>query len=254
MADLVRAGKVRHIGVSNVTIDEFERARGTAPIASVQNRFSLADRQHEALVDRCAETGTVFLPYGPLNAEAFARGAPLAAREGRLGAAAPARGCTPAQLALAWLLARSPALLPIPGTTLRRASGGERGCRSHPPDARGSRRARRLRLEPSSTVRPAAPVLRGQPSRHCGDVDDEVPPAWPFRPAGLGADPGHHDLRRSRRRSPRPAIPRSPGARRLVDRCIDAGINLFDTANVYSCGRLGGDPRRGARRQARRAC
>jgi aryl-alcohol dehydrogenase-like predicted oxidoreductase len=52
-----------------------------------------------------------------LNAEAFARGAPLAAREGRLGAAAQARGCTPAQLALAWLLARSPALLPIPGTT-----------------------------------------------------------------------------------------------------------------------------------------
>jgi pyridoxine 4-dehydrogenase len=117
MADLVRAGKVRHIGVSNVTMDEFERARGTAPIASVQNRFSLADRRHEALVDRCAETGTVFLPYGPLNAEAFARGAPLAAREGRLGAAAQARGCTPAQLALAWLLARSPALLPIPGTT-----------------------------------------------------------------------------------------------------------------------------------------
>ena len=83
----------------------------------MQNRFSLADRKHEALVDRCAAAGIVFLPYGPLNAEPFAREAPLAAREGRLGAAAAARGCTPAQLALAWLLGRSPVLLPIPGTT-----------------------------------------------------------------------------------------------------------------------------------------
>ena len=117
MAELVRAGKVRHIGVSNVTVEEFERARATAPIASVQNRFSLADRKHEALVERCAAAGTVFLPYGPLNAEPYARNAPLAAREGRLGAAASAHGCTPAQLALAWLLARRPVLLPIPGTT-----------------------------------------------------------------------------------------------------------------------------------------
>ena len=117
MAELVRAGKVRHIGISNVTVEEFERARATAPIASVQNRFSLADRKHEALVERCAATGTVFLPYGPLNADPYARSAPLAAREGRLGADAAARGCTPAQLALAWLLARSPVLLPIPGTT-----------------------------------------------------------------------------------------------------------------------------------------
>ena len=117
IADLVRAGKVRHIGISNVTLDEFERARRTAPIASVQNRFSLADRSHEALVDRCAEAGIVFFPYGPLNAQPFAREAPLAAAEGQLGAAARERGCTPAQLALAWLLARSPTMVPIPGTT-----------------------------------------------------------------------------------------------------------------------------------------
>ncbi len=117
IADLVQAGKVRHIGISNVTLDEFERARGTAPIASVQNRFSLADRKHEVLVDRCAEAGIVFFPYGPLNAQPFERDAPLAATDGQLGAAARERGCTPAQLALAWLLARSPTMVPIPGTT-----------------------------------------------------------------------------------------------------------------------------------------
>jgi pyridoxine 4-dehydrogenase len=83
----------------------------------VQNRFSLAERRHEGLVDRCAEAGLAFFPYGPLNAEAFTRNAPLADPAGRLGEAARARGCTPAQLALAWLLARSPVVVPIPGTT-----------------------------------------------------------------------------------------------------------------------------------------
>jgi aryl-alcohol dehydrogenase-like predicted oxidoreductase len=117
MADLVREGKARHVGISNVTPDEFERARATAPIASVQNRYSLADRRHDALVDRCAEAGVAFFPYGPLDAQAFERGAPLADPAGRLGAAARGRGCTPAQLALAWLLARSPVMVPIPGTT-----------------------------------------------------------------------------------------------------------------------------------------
>lgn len=116
MADLVREGKVRHIGISNVTLDHFERACRTAPIASVQNRYSLADRTHDELVDRCTAAGITFFPYGPLDAQPFALDAPLAAADGRLGAAARARGCTPAQLALAWLLARSPVIVPIPGT------------------------------------------------------------------------------------------------------------------------------------------
>ena len=116
MLDLVRAGKVRHVGVCNVTLDELERARRMGPVASVQNRFSLARREHAALVDRCAEAGVAFLPYGPLGAEAFAPEAPLADAAARHGRAAAARGCTPAQLALAWLLARSPTMLPIPGT------------------------------------------------------------------------------------------------------------------------------------------
>lgn len=117
MADLVSAGKVRHVGISNVTLEELHRARGAAPIASVQNRYSLADRTHDAIVDACAEAGITFFPYGPLDAQPMARGAPLADPAGRLGAAARERGCTPAQLALAWLLARSPVVVPIPGTT-----------------------------------------------------------------------------------------------------------------------------------------
>ena len=116
MQDLVRAGKVRHIGISNVTLDEFERARRTVPIASVQNRFSLARQEHGELVDRCAAAGIVFFPYGPLGADAFALHAPLADTAGPHAAAAAARGCTPAQLALAWLLARGPTIIPIPGT------------------------------------------------------------------------------------------------------------------------------------------
>jgi aryl-alcohol dehydrogenase-like predicted oxidoreductase len=117
MADLVEAGKVRHIGISNVTLDELERSRRTAAIASVQNRYSLADRTHDAIVDACTKHGITFFPYGPLDAVPQAQHAPLADPAGRLGAAARERGCTPAQLALAWLLARSPVIVPIPGTT-----------------------------------------------------------------------------------------------------------------------------------------
>jgi pyridoxine 4-dehydrogenase len=117
MADLVRAGKVRHIGISNVTLDELERSRRTAPIASVQNRYSVADRRHDEVVEACTQAGITFFPYGPLDAQAMVRGAPLADPAGRLGAPARERGCTPAQLALAWLLARSPVIVPIPGTT-----------------------------------------------------------------------------------------------------------------------------------------
>jgi pyridoxine 4-dehydrogenase len=117
MEDLVREGKVRHIGVSNVTLLEFERARSTAPIASVQNRYSLADRTHEPIVAACTAAGITFFPYGPLDAQAMVHGAPLADPAGRLGPEARKRGCTSAQLALAWLLARSPVIVPIPGTT-----------------------------------------------------------------------------------------------------------------------------------------
>jgi len=117
MADLVKEGKVRHIGISNVILDELKRSRRTAPIASVQNRYSFAHRTHDPIVDACVEAGITFFPYGPLDAQAMVRGAPLADSASRLGAPARERGCTPAQLALAWLLARSPVIVPIPGTT-----------------------------------------------------------------------------------------------------------------------------------------
>ncbi|WP_222184777.1 aldo/keto reductase [Geminicoccus harenae] len=119
MHDLVREGKVRHVGISNVTLDELHRARSAGPIASVQNRYSLAALDHDPIVDACTEAGIVFFPYGPLGADAARPGAPLAASTGRLAGAASLRHCTPAQLALAWLLARSPVILPIPGTTSR---------------------------------------------------------------------------------------------------------------------------------------
>lgn len=119
MQDLVREGKVRHLGVSNVTLDALDRARATAPIASVQNRYSLADLSHDPIVDACTQAGILFFPYGPLGADASRHGAPLASASGRLAGAASLKHCTPAQLALAWLLARSPVIVPIPGTTSR---------------------------------------------------------------------------------------------------------------------------------------
>ena len=117
IADLVQAGKVRHIGISNVTLDEFERARRTAPIASVQNRFSLADREPRAAGRSLRRGRHRLLPLRP--AQRAAVRARSAAGRGRRPArrSRAERGCTPAQLALAWLLARSPTMVPIPGTT-----------------------------------------------------------------------------------------------------------------------------------------
>lgn len=116
MAELVQEGKVRHIGVSNVTLDQLQRARRVAPIASVQNRFSFADRAHRAVVDYCTSEDITFFAYGPLDGKPAAIGSPLAASEGVLAAEAARRGCTSAQMALAWLLALSPVIVPIPGT------------------------------------------------------------------------------------------------------------------------------------------
>ncbi|MEL6366130.1 MAG: aldo/keto reductase [Pseudomonadota bacterium] len=93
-------GRVRHIGLSNVTLQQLERARAVAPIVSVQNRFNMAETGDDAMVARTAELGIAFIPYGPLGAHSMRPGAPLAAKE-----------------ALAWLLKRSPNIIVIPGTT-----------------------------------------------------------------------------------------------------------------------------------------
>jgi pyridoxine 4-dehydrogenase len=117
LADLRREGKIRHVGLSNVSIDQLDEARQIVPIASVQNRYSIADRSHEALLNVCDREGIAFIPYAPLDADPMRRGAPLAAAGGVLEQIAQQHGVTPGQIALAWLLQRSPVLLPIPGTT-----------------------------------------------------------------------------------------------------------------------------------------
>jgi pyridoxine 4-dehydrogenase len=100
------AGKIRHVGLSEVGIDQIERARAIVPIAAVQNHYNLSERGSEDVVDYCAREGIVFVPFFPLRGDG---GRPLAEIARRHGA-------TPAQITLAWLLRRSPAMLPIPGT------------------------------------------------------------------------------------------------------------------------------------------
>jgi len=100
------AGKIAHVGVSEVSIEQIERAREVVPIAAVQNEYSLSERGHDEVIDHCAEQGIVFVPFFPL------RGADR--RE--LQEIADRHGATPRQIVLAWLLARSSAMLPIPGT------------------------------------------------------------------------------------------------------------------------------------------
>lgn len=110
--ELRHLGKVRLIGLSNVTRELLDRALAVAPIASVQNRYNQVEREGDALVDYTASLGIAFIPYGPLGAHPMQRGAPLAQADGR-----PATGPTPAASALRWLLDRSPNIVVIPGTT-----------------------------------------------------------------------------------------------------------------------------------------
>jgi len=111
IADLVAEGKVRHVGVCNVDEAELERADAVVPVVSVQNRYNLGHRDSDAVIDRCERDGLAFMPWYPLG-----RGA-LAGAGGGLAEVGRRRGVTPAQVAIAWLLARSPAMLPIPGTS-----------------------------------------------------------------------------------------------------------------------------------------
>jgi pyridoxine 4-dehydrogenase len=102
-------GAIQLIGVSNVSVDEIERAREVAPIAAVQNHYNLSERRHDDVVDYCADNDIVFVPYFPLRADGGTVAVEIATRH----------ACTPAQIALAWLLQRSPTTLPIPGTLSR---------------------------------------------------------------------------------------------------------------------------------------
>jgi aryl-alcohol dehydrogenase-like predicted oxidoreductase len=108
---LQEEGKIRHIGLSEVSVADIERARKIVPIVSVQNRYSPTDRQHESVLDHCERGRVGFMPWYPLGAGAALRpGSPLDRVAARLHA-------TPAQVAIAWLLRRSPVMLPIPGTS-----------------------------------------------------------------------------------------------------------------------------------------
>jgi aryl-alcohol dehydrogenase-like predicted oxidoreductase len=106
IAEAQEAGKIRHAGISEVSIDQIEQARAILPIAAVQNRYNLSDRGHDEVVDHCTAQGIVFVPYYPLQGA----GGPA------VEAAARRHDVTESQIALAWLLHRSPMMLPIPGT------------------------------------------------------------------------------------------------------------------------------------------
>ncbi|HEX8905790.1 MAG TPA: aldo/keto reductase [Longimicrobiaceae bacterium] len=112
LAELQREGKFRHFGLSEVGVEEIEAARRVLPVASVQNRYNLQDRaQWEEVVDHCGREGIAFIPWFPLAA------GPLAREGGPVERIAQKLGATPGQVALAWLLRRSPVMLPIPGTS-----------------------------------------------------------------------------------------------------------------------------------------
>ncbi len=114
LAELRSEGKVREVGLSEVSVEDLEQARDIVPVATVQNRYNLLERAAEPVLARCTELGIGFLPWFPI---ATGR---LAAPDGDVAATirevAEAAGATPAQVSLAWLLHRSPVQLPIPGT------------------------------------------------------------------------------------------------------------------------------------------
>ncbi len=144
--EAVDAGKVRHVGISDVSVDQIERARAVLPITAVQNHYSLTERKYEDEVDHCEREGIVFVPYFPLR-----HGGPPT-----LESIAERRDATPAQIALgvAPATAVSPTMLPIPGTlSIDHAARGPGGPRDRP-HRRGVRGASlKLRRRPEAPVR-----------------------------------------------------------------------------------------------------
>jgi aryl-alcohol dehydrogenase-like predicted oxidoreductase len=107
LVELKEQGKIRHIGVSNFTEEQLRAAQRLTPIVSIQNRYNVDDRKSESLVDLCEQESLVFLPWAPIQNHEDNKAVQEAAAK---------HGATPHQIVLAWLLARSPAILPIPGT------------------------------------------------------------------------------------------------------------------------------------------
>jgi pyridoxine 4-dehydrogenase len=113
LANLKREGKIRHVGVSNFSVADLERAETIVPIVSVQNRYNASDRRYDDVIGYCERHGLAFIPWYPLAAGDHAKNAGAA----ELAHIAKEHRSTPAQAAIAWLLARSAAMLPIPGTS-----------------------------------------------------------------------------------------------------------------------------------------
>ncbi|PPK68493.1 aldo/keto reductase [Actinokineospora auranticolor] len=111
LAQLRSEGKVRHVGLSEVTVAELRSAREFVPVVSVQNRYNLTDRKHEAVVEYCEREGIGFIPWHPVGKGSLTRGG------GAIADVAGELGATASQVALSWLLHRSPAILLIPGTS-----------------------------------------------------------------------------------------------------------------------------------------
>jgi pyridoxine 4-dehydrogenase len=111
LKDLQAQGKVKHIGLSEVSVRQIQHARAIVPIVSVQNRYSVADRASEDVLEYCEKENMGFIPWFPLAAGR------VSGRSSPIGQVAAKLKATPSQLALAWLLARSPVMLPIPGTS-----------------------------------------------------------------------------------------------------------------------------------------
>ena len=111
LKDLQKQGKIRHIGLSEVSPEEIKRSQKTAPIVSVQNRYNISDREHESTLEYCEQHNLGFIPWFPVAAGKLTRPG------GPLDEAARRHGASVAQLSIAWLLHRSPVMLPIPGTS-----------------------------------------------------------------------------------------------------------------------------------------
>ena len=111
VSELVAEGKIRHVGLSEVSVEQIEEFAAIVPVVSVQNLYNVTNRQSEAVVDHCTETDRIFIPWFPVGS------GPLARAGGPLKHIAASVDVTAAQAALAWLLARSPIIVPIPGTS-----------------------------------------------------------------------------------------------------------------------------------------
>jgi pyridoxine 4-dehydrogenase len=110
-AELQKEGKIRHVGLSNVSVAQIEEARSIVPIVSVQNRYNPDDRSSQDVLDHCEREGIGFIPWAPVGGRGLADG------RGPVAEIARSRGATPSQVGLAWLLRKSPVMLPIPGTS-----------------------------------------------------------------------------------------------------------------------------------------